>query len=213
MATNNRTIIAHSIGRTGAFLVTFVLLFVLMIAFLGAVDALPDHSNTVATPATQVHTVAQNTNATPEAPVRVVAKNIGLNAAVVNPTSTNIETLDKALTLGAVRYPTSAMLGVNGTVLLFGHSSYLPVVYHQYYKTFNAIQNLKPGQIISVYSGTQEYRYSVNGVRVADSTEDVVELSSTGKRLVLVTCDSFSKKTNRFVVTADFVGTYSLASN
>jgi LPXTG-site transpeptidase (sortase) family protein len=105
------------------------------------------------------------------------------------------------------------MLGVDGTVLLFGHSSYLPVVYHQYYKTFNKIQNLTKGQIISVYSGSLEYRYKVTNVRVADATEDVVELSATGKHLVLVTCDSFESKTSRFVVTADFVGTYSLASN
>jgi LPXTG-site transpeptidase (sortase) family protein len=74
-----------------------------------------------------------------------------------------------------------------------------------------SIQNLKKGETVSVYSGTTEYRYAVTGVRIADATEDVVELPATGKHLVLVTCDSFSKKTNRFVVTADLVGTYSLA--
>lgn len=209
---NNHNGIATSVGRTGAFLVTFALLFALTIGFLGVVDALPE-SGVQYTQKTALSNTATQRTATPEAPVRVVAKAIDLDVVVTNPTSTNVDTLDQALTQGAVRYPTSGMLGVNGTVLLFGHSSYLPVVYHQYYKTFNAIQNLKVGEIVSVYSGTTEYRYAVRGVRVADATEDVVELSTSGKHLVLVTCDSFSKKTNRFVVTADFVGTYSLASN
>ena len=60
--------------------------------------------------------------------------------------------LDDALTQGAVHYPTSAPLGIDGTVLLFGHSSYLPVIIHQYYKTFDGIQDLKDGETVSVYS-------------------------------------------------------------
>jgi LPXTG-site transpeptidase (sortase) family protein len=209
----NRNSIAHTLGRTGSFLVTFVLLLALTVGFLAAVDALPDPLGVGQIKKTDSAYVIKTTDDAPESPVRVVAKDIGLDAVVTNPTSTNVDTLDQALTLGAVRYPTSAMLGVDGTVLLFGHSSYLPVVYHQYYKTFNKIQDLKPGEAISVYSGATEYRYSVVGVRVADATEDVIELSATGKHLVLVTCDSFASKTNRFVVTADFVGTYSPASN
>ncbi len=213
MATTHNAGIMSSVGRLGAFLVTFVLTLAVTVGFLGVVDALPDSSgigNKKTENKVPSHTVQET--ATPESPVRVVAKNIGLDAAVVNPSSTNVAILDQALESGAVRYPTSSLLGVNGTVLLFGHSSYLPVVYHQYYKTFNKIQDLKVGAIVSVYSEGSEYRYAVSGVRVANATEDVVELSASGKHLVLVTCDSFSQKTSRFVVTADFVGTYSLAN-
>jgi LPXTG-site transpeptidase (sortase) family protein len=85
-------------------------------------------------------------------------------------------------------------------------------VHNQNYKAFDGVQNLKVGDTVSVYSGSLEYRYSVTGMKVADATEDVVELPSAGKHLVLVTCDSFAQKTNRFVVTADFVGTYSLGN-
>ncbi len=198
-------------GGLGVFLVTFVMLFGIAVAFLGAVDALPEPSVAGSNTTGLLHS-AKNTDK-PESPVRIVATSIGLDRTVVNPVSTDVAVLDQELTKGAVRYPTSAMLGVDGTVLLFGHSSYLPVVYHQYYKTFNAIQNLKKGAVVSVFSGATEYRYSVVNVRVADATEDVVELPATGKHLVLVTCDTFSKKTSRFVVTADLVGTYSLASN
>jgi LPXTG-site transpeptidase (sortase) family protein len=150
------------------------------------------------------------TTAAPDAPVRIMAKTIGMNVSVSNPTSSDVDVLDTALLKGAVRYPTSALLGVDGTVLLFGHSSYLPIVHNQNYKAFDGIQNLKVGETISVYSATREYRYSVVSVKLADATQDVVQLPATGKHLILVTCDSFTKKTNRFVVTADFVGTYSL---
>ena len=192
--------------HTGAFAVTFVLLFFLTVAFMSFTDTLPDTSSESA----KAHGTAVAAGSV-ELPVRVVAKDIGLDATVVNPTTTDVTALDTDLERGAVRYPTSAKLGEDGTVLLFGHSSYLPIVYHQYYKTFNNIQNLKAGEIVSVYSGSLEYRYTVTGVRVADATEDVIDLPSNGKHLTLVTCDSFKSKSSRYVVTADLVGTYSLA--
>ncbi len=214
MTKDSRNGIIASIGRTGSFLVSFVLLFVVTVGFLAVVDSLPDAPGTAAINAPKIAVPSQSNvqvaNAAPESPVRVVSSAIGLNVSVSNPSSTDVEALDKALLSGAVRYPTSAKLGVNGTVLIFGHSSYLPIVHNQAYKAFDGIQNLKVGETVSVYSGTTEYRYSVVNVRVADATEDVVELPATGKHLVLVTCDSFSKKTNRFVVKADLVGTYSL---
>ena len=212
----NRPHTQSASSRLGAFSVTFVLLFVVMIGFMAAVDALPESSRIGSIQKTELsHTSSvQSTisSAVAESPVRVAAKSIGMDVSVKNPTSTNVEVLDQALLSGAVRYPTSGLLGVNGTVLIFGHSSYLPIVHNSAYKAFNSIQNLKKGEIVSVYSKGLEYRYSVTGVRVADATEDVVELRTTGKHLVLVTCDSFKSKSSRFVVTADFVGTYSLAS-
>jgi LPXTG-site transpeptidase (sortase) family protein len=200
---------SHSAGtKTGAFLITFVLLFAATYGFLAVVDALPENgSGTHST-----SHIATQVSGTPESPIRIKALDIGLDANVTNPKTTDVDALDAALEEGAVRYPTSALLGQEGTVLLFGHSSYLPVVYHQYYKTFNKIQTLTKGEIVSVYSGTTEYRYAIMNVRVADASEDVVELPQTGKHLVLVTCDSFKSKSSRFVVTADLVGTYSLAN-
>ena len=200
------------------FAFTFVAIFVLMYAFFGALDLLPD-------PLTPQAIGGQNglVEATPDAtrgpfgsqsaegelPVRVVANKVGLDVSVSNTDSTDVDTLDSLLLKGAVRYPTSATLGVEGTVLIFGHSSYLPIVHNQNYKAFDGIQNLKAGDTVSVYSGAYEYRYSVTGVRLADATEDVVELPAQGKHLALVTCDSFGTKSNRWVVTADLMGVYS----
>jgi sortase (surface protein transpeptidase) len=165
-----------------AFGLTFVAIFLLNVAFLGAMDALPDapvaDAEQITHPQSQV---SVTTATTPELPVRITAATIGLRASVNNPTSTDIDALDNSLLTGASRYPTSAKLGEEGTVLLFGHSSYLPIVHNQAYKTFDGIQNLKTGDTVSVYSGTQEYRYKVVGVKLADATEDVIELTSTGK--------------------------------
>lgn len=199
--------------RTLSFVLTFAALFFITYVFLGVVDALPEPRDTieaepVATPIDEpVATEPQNN---PQMPVRIAARDIGVNATVSNPNSTDVAVLDEALLHGAVRYPTSAQLGQEGTVLIFGHSSYLPVVRNQAYKAFNSIQNLKQGQIISVYSDGLEYRYAVTGVRLANAEDDVVELPTVGRHLTLVTCDSFGTKSDRFIVTADLEGTYAI---
>lgn len=194
--------------RPVSFALTFLALFALVFAFMWAVDALPDAASGADPAITVLEQPAVSDSSAIEQPVRVVAKSIGLDATVVNPATTSVSVLDDALEDGAVRYPTSALLGQEGTVLLFGHSSYLPIVYHQYYKTFNGIQNLKAGQTVSVYSQGTEYRYSVVDVHLANADQDVIQLPQSGKHLILVTCDSFATKSTRYVVTADFVGAF-----
>lgn len=193
------------------FALTFVALFAITFTFLAMVDALPEplSEDTSALQETQVP-IAPAEIVTPELPVKIVAKTLDMENPVLNPESTEIAILDEALLKGTVRYPQSAMLGVDGTVLIFGHSSYLPIIQNRNYKAFNGIQKLKQGDIVSVYSDTTEYRYSVTSVRLADAEEDVVELPNNGKFLTLVTCDSFGKKTERFIVTAAFEGAYAL---
>lgn len=142
-----------------------------------------------------------------ELPIKVVAPSIGLSATVANPATTNIDTLDHYLLSGAVRYPTSATLGQNGNVVLFGHSSYLPVVFNHAYKTFDGIQKLKAGDPVTVYSGTNAYTYAVTSVEMENVGSSAgIPLATNGPTLTLATCDSFGKKTDRFVVTATLVG-------
>lgn len=216
MTQHTQTGAVHKIGqRRWAFAIAFTAIFVLTYLFLFKVGATPNpiHPDVSTSPVVSNNEHPVQVSASPDAPMRVIAQDIGLDATISNPTSVDVEVLDHELLTGAVRYPTSAMLGVDGTVLLFGHSSYLPVVHNQAYKAFNGIQKLKPGQIVSVYSQTMEYRYAVVQVRVADAKEDSVELNPVGKHLTLVTCDSFASKSDRFIATADFVGAYSLTSN
>lgn len=211
MQRNNKGVLGGIMAHPASFAGAFVLLFTLSFVVLAAADALPEpvatnSSTEVAEEGSRVEV------ANPEMPVRIVAEAVQLDVTISNPSSTNVNALDNALLRGAVRYPTTAKLGEEGTMLVFGHSSRLAVIYNQAYKAFNNIQNLDEGDVVSVYSATAEYRYKVVGVRVADATEDVVEIKTTGKHLVLVTCDNFTSKTSRFVVTAEFVGTYSLAN-
>jgi len=196
-------------ARPIAFSLTFVALFALSFAFLATIDMLPDPVGSVGGGgSTPVEVAAEQVETA--APVRVAAKKIGLDVSVSNPADTNIDVLNEALLDGAVRYPTSALLGAEGTVLLFGHSSHLPIVRNQNFKAFNNIEKLKAGDTVSVYSGTTEYRYAVTSVRLANAEEDVVQLPSNGKYLALVTCDNFGTKSDRYVVEAEFVAAYAL---
>ena len=156
-------------------------------------------------------TVAQS-QVTAELPTKIEIPKINLSAVVVNPTITTVAVLDKELLKGAVRYPTSAKLGEDGNVVLFGHSSYLPVVGNQAYKTFNEIQKLVEGDMITVYSSGTTYTYRVRSTtkEKADDTT-AIPLSIAGKVLTLVTCNSFAAKEDRFVVTADFVESHSVS--
>ena len=112
------------------------------------------------------------------------------------------------------RYPTSAELGQdNGNVVIFGHSSYLPVVRNQAYKTFDGIQNLKAGDLIIVYSSDEAYTYTVAAVQKESAASDAgIPLAVSGKILTLATCNSFGAKSDRFVVTANFVESHPLGS-
>jgi LPXTG-site transpeptidase (sortase) family protein len=221
MQNQDHGIIGNIAKNPIAFAIAFVAFFLVTVWFLGLADALPEPSKENTSEAhASTSTVVETPVAQPqvkvtagELPVRVVAAKIGLNVSIKNPSSTNVDVLDEALLSGSVRYPGSAKLGENGTVLLFGHSSYLPVVHNLAYKAFDGIQNLKAGRYGERLLSTLEYRYAVEKVVVANADEDVVELRKDAQYLTLVTCDSFTKKTDRFIMTAKFVGAYPLASN
>lgn len=194
--------------RALGFALTFIFLFALTYAFLGAVDALPNPPGSAGGVEEELPVNAH------EYPVRIAIPVVGVDSRIVTPASIDIDVLNAAVDQAAVHYPSSGLLGADGTVLLFGHSSHLPIVHNQAFKTFNGIEKLKEGQVISVYSDTTEYRYKVTHVRFAkavlNSEDDVIELPAVGKHLTLVTCDNFGVKSDRWVVTADFVGAYSL---
>ncbi len=147
-----------------------------------------------------------------ELPSKVVISSIGLSAKVANPATTDVNSLDQYLLSGAARYPTSATLDQQGNVILFGHSSYLPVVINKAFKTFDGIQKLKAGDTITVYSSTHVFTYAVTNVQQQNATTDSIPLTTTGHTLTLATCDSFGQKTDRFVVTATLVSSSPLGS-
>jgi len=198
--------------KTVGFFVLTALIFLLSFAVLFAFDLVPESKSELTASAQKVVDVPAVVERVEE-PARIVATDIGLDASIVNPTSKDIAVLDKALLSGAVRYPGTALLGEAGTALLFGHSSYLPLVQNKNYQIFNDVQELEKGNIVSVYSGTREYRYEVVSVEQAKATADRIDLEQNGRFLKLVTCNTFGAKEDRFVVTAKFVGVYETQSS
>ncbi|MDP2655476.1 MAG: sortase [bacterium] len=204
--------------RKWSFLWLFAIAFFSSVAVLGQLDLLPEKPSVVSAPIvilTADKSVEADTTSptTPELPTKIKITKINLSANVVNPTTTGIEALDKELLKGVVRYPTSAKLGETGNVVLFGHSSYLPVVNNQAYKTFNGIQKLVVGDVVTVYSSNTAYTSRVRSVaKESADNNTAIQLSMNDKVLTLVTCNSFTTKQDRFVVTADFVESYSISS-
>lgn len=208
----------RSYARKWSFLSVFVVVFLGSIIVLSGLDLLPETPSTdaaLATVSIPDVTVSANVSklvAIAELPTRIEIPSINLSATIANPTTTTIEVLDEKLLRGAVRYPTSAKLGETGNVVLFGHSSYLPIVGNQAYKTFNGIQKLVAGDSVTVYGSDTAYTYRVRDVAKESAASNAgIPLAVAGRVLTLATCNSFAAKTDRFVVTADFVESHSVA--
>lgn len=144
------------------------------------------------------------------APTRIQIPSIDLNLPVQNPPTRDIAALDEVLKKGSARYVDSALLGEKGNVLIFGHSSNLPVVHNQMYKAFNKVSELKEGDSILVSGEGMEYSYRVIAVKSVDAEEGIIDLAKTGNRLTIVTCDTLTSKSARFVVEAELVGSYAI---
>lgn len=140
-------------------------------------------------------------------PERIEIAAIDLDLPIQNIGSRDLSLLDLALEKGPVRYVDSALLGVPGNMLIFAHSSHLPVVHNQMFKAFNRLPELTPGDSIVVDGGGKRFLYSVTSVRRTDAEDAVIDLTPTnGTRLTLSTCDTLTSKSSRFVVEAEYVG-------
>ena len=148
-----------------------------------------------------------------ELPLTVKIASIGVDAPVYNPATTSVNILNNFLTKGAVRYPGSGLLGGSGNIFIFGHSTGFKIVNNQAYKTFNGLEKLKNGDLISIYSNKYEYVYKVSSVKLVDATKTLVEFNTDSKMLTLSTCDNFGEKTDRYVVEASFAQKKILSNN
>ncbi|MCX6786471.1 MAG: sortase [Candidatus Kaiserbacteria bacterium] len=204
--------------RKGIFLSIFVFVFFVSVISLARFDLLPSivfakgGENVLGGATNQIAAISLNalTPMLPELPMKIEIPTINLSTTIANPATADTTVLDQELMKGAVRYPTSARLGEDGNVVLFGHSSYLPIVNNQAYKTFNGIQKLVAGDAVTVYSSDMAYTYRVKSVTKENANDAVIPLSVVGKELTLSTCDSFAKKEDRFVVVADFVESHAI---
>lgn len=144
------------------------------------------------------------------APARIRIDAIDLDLPVLNPETRSIAALDEVLKDGPARYVDSALLGEKGNILIFGHSSHLPIVHNQMYKAFNKIPDLKEGDTIEIEGEGKIYSYRVLTVRSVNAEEGIIDLKREGNRLTIVTCDTLTSKSARFVVDAELVGSYEI---
>lgn len=138
-------------------------------------------------------------------PIRIIFDSFDREVTVLNPEVRTVEGLDAALLKGVVRHPDSADFERTGTIILFGHSSYLPNVINKNFQAFNGIQKLVWGDVVRLRSTEREYVYRVDRVYETPATGAEVKVETGTPKLTLVTCDSFGSKDDRFVVEATLV--------
>lgn len=200
-------------GRGGAFVAATVVIFFLSISAADSVGFVPcyldgtcaDHERVTlsALPELGRELAAPVIGVRPE---RIVISEIGLDLPVQNPETRDIAALDEVLKSGPARYVDSALLEHEGNILIFAHSSHLPVVKNEMYKAFNRIPELAPGDSITLEASGKIYLYTVTSLKQVDAEDAAIDLSpSLGKKLTLVTCDTLTGKTARYVLEADFV--------
>ncbi len=209
------------------FFAAFVMIFFCTVSVADSVGFVPDYMDE-AVPATFATAPVQKvslsslpelgeivSNTAPTVAVEVVLPErikipvIGLDLAIQNPGTRDITALDALLQNGPARYVDSAKLGEVGTMIIFAHSSRLPIVRNKMFQAFNRIPELKTGDIITLQSGTKDYLYTVVSLRQVDASDTTIDLSpERGTRLTLVTCDTLTGKSARYMLEAELVGTY-----
>ena len=215
----------------GVFVATTIVIFFLSLSAADSVGFIPDYLDGTASEAAPVSADAQTSgtlalNELPMLglpgqsevsvpsqgtvlPTHIQIPAIDLDLKIQNPDTRDIDVLDGLLKNGPARYVDSAMLGGAGNTIIFAHSSHLPIVHNPMYKAFNRVPELGAGDTITLEGEDGiSYLYAVVSVTKADTADTTIDLSiSQGTRLTLVTCDTLTGKSARFVLTADFVGT------
>lgn len=192
----------------GVFLVTF--------SFLSFVGFVPEYttSSIVFEPTTvDIVEAAEHTDVVmSHDPLHITIPSVEIDVNVENPSGRDITVLDTALSYGAVHYPGTGSLTEDSNIFIFGHSSFLPNVINKNYQAFNGLKKLKGDEEIFVDSLDTRYVYRVESITLATAEEIQVDLSRGVRKLTLSTCNSFGTESERYIVEANFVGSYLLAS-
>ncbi len=151
----------------------------------------------------QDNDLAESNYSTATKPTRVEISSVGIDTQVLEPSSVLVDVLDQFLQRGAVYYPGSGTID-QGNIFIFGHSTNWPVVQNQAYKTFNNLEDVKVGDEIVLTANGKRYVYEALSVELADADNAFIDLSRSGRRLTISTCNTFGKKSDRWVVDAVF---------
>jgi LPXTG-site transpeptidase (sortase) family protein len=151
-------------------------------------------------------------------PTRIVISAIKLDTAV---TPVGLHQVDGNLTWDVPNYfaagwlNKSAVLGQAGNTVFDGHHNILG-------KVFANLKDLKQGDRIQVYAGTQEFDYQVADLHNLPERDQPLEVriqnakwiqSTTDERITLVTCWPPDNNTNRLIIVAKPIKTDQAKTN
>ena len=182
-----------------------MLFFILITGLIKIVYFINNSNEVIIDNTINVENINKNIIVKKELPLSLEIPDYKINTIVNSPNSTNVEVLDTALNKGAVYYPGSGMPGSNNT-LIFGHSTTFKVVINKAYQVFNNLKNVKPGTLVYVKTATEVYIYKTREVKRVSKYSSWIQFESEKPTLTLATCDSFGKASDRWVLTADYVG-------
>jgi LPXTG-site transpeptidase (sortase) family protein len=209
--------------RKYAFFGVFMVVLLVTYGALYAMDFYPEPKVATSTPSVAVaiaptttapgttaveKPVAQAPITTDPLPVRLIIDKLNRDVRILNPKTDTVAALDAALLEGVARHPDSATFAKVGTMFLLGHSSYLPTVHNKNFQAFNGIQKLEWGDEIRVQSKTTEYVYRVQKVYEVKASLASADIQWQKSTIILVTCDSFGSKDDRFVVEGYLIKSY-----
>ncbi len=185
-----------------SFVFNFLIIFIVTFSFLYAFDLVPAEFNVMIGRYPDADSAIVKFSG--ELPYAIKIPKVGVDTYVYNPATTSVKVLDDLLLKGAVRYPGSALLGGEGNIFVFGHSTGYKIVQNKAYKAFNYIKNLKIGDDIEVYSEKYKYVYKVISVELETADKTLINFNTKGKLITLSTCNSFGVKSDRYVVQGEF---------
>lgn len=197
-------------GNMGTFFATFVLVTFFSYGILYVVDFIPEApiEAGASTTASIVSNGRSGQVAGDNVPHLLIIDKLDKTVPINNPQGADVKTLDESLLTGAVRYPGGADMVEKGTMFLFGHSSHLAVVHNKNFRAFNDIENLEWGDIVRVRSNDTENVYRVQKVYEKKASDTEFVLERTSQKLIMVTCNTFGSKDDRFVVEAVLISSY-----
>lgn len=140
-----------------------------------------------------------------ELPLSIEMPTLGINAKIESPTVQTVAVLDAALMKGPVYYQGSGSPGERN-MLIFGHSTGFRVVRNKAYQVFNNLKTAQVGSLIYIRTSSGVHTYKTIDVRLASKYTTWIDFNSTKPLLTLATCDSFGKRTDRWVLQAEYVG-------
>ncbi len=143
---------------------------------------------------------------------RLIIPKLGKNVPIVNTDPGDLigadwKTLEQAfqddLKDGVIHYPGTAEPGEIGNVFITGHSSYYLWDSGRYKDVFARLNQLVPGDEITIYYDQEKYQYTVREKReVQNDDVDVLEQGDE-KILTLMTCSPVGTNFRRLVIVAD----------